>query len=209
MSTPAQAARRQATRRRICAALLTLLRRAPIEAISVKEVCALAGVSRGTFYGHFADVYDLLGQIEEEMTADIAAVLEPLVDAEALAVPAAPAAVLAQVFSILRQNADLCTVILGPYGDMAFADRLIQLGRAGFVRMYRDSFGRIPAEAADYCYRFLSGGIVSLLRQWLADGTAVPPEDMARLAEALLLRGASAFPSGEIHEQTPSGASDF
>ncbi len=48
-------------------ALLALMRKKPIQSISVKELCELAGINRGTFYAHYRDVYDLLGSIEEEM----------------------------------------------------------------------------------------------------------------------------------------------
>lgn len=38
-----------------------------ISKITVKEVLELADVSRGTFYAHFKDIYDVQEQIEEEL----------------------------------------------------------------------------------------------------------------------------------------------
>ena len=37
----------------------------PTEQITVKEILGQADVSRGTFYAHFRDVYDLREQVEE------------------------------------------------------------------------------------------------------------------------------------------------
>ena len=190
MPTPDQAARTRATLRRIRTAFLTLLRQAPLHQISVKELCAMAGVSRGTFYSHYRDVYDLLARIEDELTDEIAAALSPMVTA---ATDATPLALNTRIFEILRENSDLCTVTLGPHGDKAFAGRLLRLGRDGFLELYRSQFRAVPPEAVDYCYAFISAGYLGLLRRWLDDGTALPPDRMARLTEGIMLRGIGMF----------------
>lgn len=59
-------------------AFTTLLRQKPIQSISVKELCELAEINRGTFYAHYTDIYDLRDQIEQEMQTDFAKALEPL-----------------------------------------------------------------------------------------------------------------------------------
>jgi AcrR family transcriptional regulator len=47
--------------------LMELMKTKPISLISVKEICALADISRSTFYTHYTDQHDLLQNIEEEM----------------------------------------------------------------------------------------------------------------------------------------------
>ncbi|MDD3306418.1 MAG: TetR/AcrR family transcriptional regulator [Acetobacterium sp.] len=37
-----------------------------IEKITVKEICALAGYNRSTFYVYFKDAYEILEEIEEQ-----------------------------------------------------------------------------------------------------------------------------------------------
>ena len=56
-------------------AFTSLLSEKPIESITVKELCALAGINRGTFYTHYQDIYELLGEIEEAMVSEIDAAL--------------------------------------------------------------------------------------------------------------------------------------
>ena len=186
----APSSRALATRQRIRTAFLTLLRHAPIHAISVKEICALAGVSRGTFYAHYEDVYDLLHRIEDEMTEEIADALVPLmatIDQET------PVVISARIFQILKDNSDLCTVTLSEYGDKEFAERLIAMGRDKCIELYRSYFRDVPPEAVDYYYAFVSGGILGLLRRWLESGTAASPAQMARLAEGIMLHGIGTF----------------
>lgn len=191
MPTPDQAARTRATLQRIRTAFLTLLHEKPLHRISVKELCGVAGVSRGTFYVHYRDVYDLLSRIEAELTGEIAAALSPLLSGSALP---EPHAVNTRIFQILAANADLCAAILGPNGDKDFAARLLVLGRSGFLKLYRRQLQAVPPEAVDDCYAFISAGYLGLLRRWLDRGAAVPPEEMARRTEAILLHGIGAFP---------------
>ena len=50
---------------------LSLLEKKDISSISVKELCDIADVNRGTFYRYYEDIYDLLKKIEEEFIEEI------------------------------------------------------------------------------------------------------------------------------------------
>ena len=52
------------TKQLLCESFISLLKQKPIDKISVTELCQAANVNRGSFYAHYADVYDLLDQIE-------------------------------------------------------------------------------------------------------------------------------------------------
>lgn len=53
------------TARRMDAALLDILRKKSFEYVTVKELCAKAGVNRSTFYFHYENTYDLLSETVE------------------------------------------------------------------------------------------------------------------------------------------------
>lgn len=179
--------RTRVTRLLIRKAFLELLSRKPIQSISIKELCDLAGVSRGTFYAYYTDIYDLLRQIEDDMTAEIAAALEPLLDA------AGPVMLSTRIFEILKENSDLCIVTLSDYGDKQFAARLINMGRETCIDLYRNYFQNVPAKQIDYYYAFISSGVMGLLRKWFDDGMTAAPSEIARLAEGIMLQGAGVF----------------
>ena len=63
-------------------ALTGLLRQKPIQSISVQELCQAAGISRGTFYAHYQDLYALREQLEGELLREFRQALEPLLAAE-------------------------------------------------------------------------------------------------------------------------------
>ena len=111
--------RTRMTKQLIRKAFMELLREKPIHSISIRELCGLAGINRGTFYAHYKDIYDLLEQIEEEMTRDIERALEPLLSVENRELT--PLKITTEIFRCLKENADLCTVTLGDYGDKNFS----------------------------------------------------------------------------------------
>ena len=55
--------------------LLELMQTAPINKITVKDICERADVNRGTFYLHYQDPYDLMHQIENELIDEFRATL--------------------------------------------------------------------------------------------------------------------------------------
>lgn len=56
-----------------------LLKKKPIQEITVREICERTGINRSTFYNHYQDVYDLLEQIENEMLGELAENLKNVV----------------------------------------------------------------------------------------------------------------------------------
>ena len=56
--------------------LIQLMDEKDVKDISVKELSDLADINRGTFYLHYSDVYDMLGQIEESLFQEFNDILE-------------------------------------------------------------------------------------------------------------------------------------
>ena len=68
------------TRRGIKAAFLELVQAKPVQKITVTELAKRAEISKGTFYLHYLDIYDLYNQMVEETVAKIAGSFDPYPD---------------------------------------------------------------------------------------------------------------------------------
>ena len=68
------------TRRPIKAAFLELVQTKPGQKIAVTELAKRAEISKGTFYLHYLDIYDLYNQMVEETVAKIAGSFDPYPD---------------------------------------------------------------------------------------------------------------------------------
>lgn len=68
------------TQRLIKATFLELVQAKPVQKITVTELAKRAEISKGTFYLHYLDIYDLYNQMVEETVAKIAGSFDPYPD---------------------------------------------------------------------------------------------------------------------------------
>lgn len=169
-------------------AFTDLLRQKPLQSISIKELCAAAGINRGTFYSHYTDLYDLLHKLEEEMMRDFQEALKPLLE-ETDAGDLTPLKITTGIFQCLKDNADVCTVTLGPFGDKEFAARLISIGQEKCLGAYTKYFTNATPKQLEYYYAFVSAGCIGLLEKWLSQGMSSSAQEVAGMAESIMMHG--------------------
>lgn len=203
MKTPSKDHRTRVTKMLIRRAFTELLRQKPIQSISIKELCETAGVNRGTFYAHYTDIYDLLNKMEAEMFEDFQKALEPLLATEGDELT--PVKITAGIFQCLKDNADICTVTLGDFGDKAFALRLINLGRERCMQAYSRFFVSATPRQIEYFYAFVSAGCIGLLQKWLAEGMVSSAEEIAEMAENIMMHGIGALRPADKRPERKGG----
>ena len=100
----------------ITTAFWQLLRQKPMEKITVKEVCDLAQINRGTFYRHFRDCYDLMEQLQEQA-------LDKLEETLASTRGRGVQAVLLSMLQKLQNDEDFLAILTRQSPDNAFGKR--------------------------------------------------------------------------------------
>ncbi len=195
--------RTRLTKSLIRQAFTELLQQKPMQRITVKELCGKAGVNRSTFYAHYTDIYDLLAKLEEDMVADFQRALAPLLGAE-MEEPSL-LRIMTGIYQCLKDNVDICTVTLGEHGDKAFAVRLLSLGWESCLAAYSNHLWGASPKQLEYFYAFVSNGHIGLLQKWLKEGMTTSVEDMAQMAQNIMLHGMD-FLRGEspIAEELPA-----
>ena len=168
-------------------AFTKLLSQKPIQSISIKELCELAGIHRGTFYAHYQDIYALLEEIENEMLRDFKKALQPILTNQNE--QSNPVEICMEIFKCLADNSDMCIIMLGDYSDKAFVSKLIGLGKEKCIKDYSIQFPRTPLRMFETFYTFVSNGCIGLLRNWLDMGMIVPYEEVADAANQIMLYG--------------------
>lgn len=144
------------------------------------------------------------------MLEDFQRALAPLLEPGPEAI--SPLEITRGIYRCLQENADVCTVTLGEFGDKDFALRLLNIGRESCLLAYSRQFPQATPQRLEYFYAFASGGNMELLRRWVQEGMATPAEDMARAAEAIMfhgmefLKGEPLPPGEEEHAMSPAPA---
>lgn len=164
--------------------LMQLMETKDIKDISVKELSDLADINRGTFYLHYADVYDMLTQLENELFVEFYDIIDrTLTPDSAIHSPATP---LCEIFSFLERHRDVARVMMGPHGDLAFVNRLKAL-----VQERIDDILSSRRTACDSCYieAFAVSGCIGVIQTWLNQPEPPSSEAMASVCGRLLEKG--------------------
>jgi AcrR family transcriptional regulator len=156
---------------------MELMKDRSVEKISIKEICALADVSRSTFYAHYRDPYDLLHQIEDGFAAcheKIRAKYNYTLDNHDMQ------KMTEEMLRYIYDNADSLRILLGEHGDIEFQRKIFDFSRQGNIAKY-GSGKMIDRET--YKYRFIFAGIgsVAIVHHWLKNDLKKPISEMAKL----------------------------
>jgi AcrR family transcriptional regulator len=168
---------------------INLLKQKPISKISIKEICGDADINRATFYAHYADQYDLLHQIENELIEG----MNRYLDSYSFSCPdTVSAEMLEKIFEYIKENAELCTVLLGDSEDINFQKQVMMIVQRQCISAWTTSKA-IKEGDAEYIYIFTAIGSVGVIQKWLAEDMKKPAKEMAELILKLGNQGLSAF----------------
>lgn len=177
----------QRTRAAIEQAFYDLAQTKDVSRITVRELTERSGVSRGTFYLHYHDVYDLLSQREAEILAQLKEALEaqPLQDDESgLSYPRLHAAL-----CFAREHRSWALLLLGSVGGLQFRDDLERLVRQECLDAVEGTYGQLDAWTEDAFSQFVTAGYIKLVCSWLENGCKEDPRMLSEFAGQLISRG--------------------
>lgn len=177
--------RTRRTRDRLSGALVELIREKPIEAVTVQDVLARAGVGRSTFYLHFRDKNDLLLSLLEMFLEHMSTELIVRKEHSLRVMP------VAEMFEhIGGQNRMYCALKdagrLTDFFDLAegFFARGIEQRLRESKRLTSLSTMELNARASA-----LAGSLLSLLRWWIDRGGNPSPQAMDELFHRMVWSG--------------------
>lgn len=151
-------ARVRYTKKVLREALLKCMETRPVNQITVKEVCELAGLNRATFYKHYRDCFDLLEQLENEMLEQLGESLRDLssLDAKAL---------VSSIFDMIDSNYELCRVLVFSGNDVTFVRKIVALARERSVPLWKKYLKRATDEEMDMLFICLASGLLMVIEQ--------------------------------------------
>lgn len=178
-------------------ALTRLLRKKPLEQITVSELSSLAGYHRSTFYRHYNHVAELFAEIQEEMLSEFETILarhptqkadEPIILGRDTA---STIRILSDAFMMIKRNATFASVILSNPLENQLLRRLLQSGRHYALDSDNSKLDERDAEYYDRYYTFLTGGFIATIQRWLEEGMVMSAEELARLCNEFIALGAT------------------
>ena len=156
-----------------------LLKKKPINKITVKEICDMSELNRATFYKHYLDVYDLLDKVEMQF-------LDQLMDTLRSRENTTAKDMLTFIMVNFKAEEETYKAVCSPNGDPTFPAKIFEachdISLSGSTLESR----KITAVQREWAYRFIANGCNGILVKWIADGMREPISEVADFAEQLV-----------------------
>ena len=172
------------TKKQLRLALTTLMLEKNINEITVSQLTALADLNRSTFYIHYQDIYDMVEQIQTEIFQQFVKLVQSRTPSAQL---------LTDIFYFLAENADLCAAFLGRHGDYQFVEKFKDVVKQHCLSYWNNQQTQLSAAQMEYFYAYIASGCIGLIQKWLATGMKEAPQQLAAMAETLILQGGQVF----------------
>lgn len=158
---------------------LDLLVEKPLNKITVKEVCELAEINRGTFYKHYQDIYDLMEQLENEALHRFEELLSSIqVDGNY--------PILVTMLTSLAEYREFLAPLTANSQNSSFTKRLNECcNQYAFSQMSPEQIELLTTSNKQYVYSYLAGGTASIIERWLQTGTKETPQQIAKAIQSL------------------------
>lgn len=168
--------------------LFTLLAEKNLHQISVKELCELADINRGTFYTHYADLYDLVDKLEAELAEKSRQIASFFLNEE----PIISHEMVVHIFRHIQDNIESYRLILLNPSSVKCLEPLLAEAYEQYIAFLVDQHGLHPV-IGDYTFTFITSGFESVVRQWIDGGMEQSPEEIATHLNTLIRNGTTAL----------------
>ena len=152
------------TKQAIKDSLFELMKKTPVERITVKELCAAADINRATFYAHYDTLTALLEEIEVEKSQELFDTLSALWVGENYF-----SNVLDGVLKYLKEYPIMREIFLNTKVTGNGLAMLLQGNENDSITQWTKG-GNVSRQQAQWIYLFLVSGMKEVLRQWFAEG---------------------------------------
>ncbi|WP_077623009.1 TetR/AcrR family transcriptional regulator [Sediminibacillus massiliensis] len=178
--------RKKYTRKVLKESLIALLAKKPLSNITVKEICELADINRSTFYTHYADQYDLLHKMEEEVTEDMNNYLHNYT----YSMGEESIQMTEKILEYITENSFMFHTLLNKDAIPTFEKRMMELAR-GFMIDNLMSDNNFKREESKYLSTFVISGAIHVIKDWIENDMDQSPKEMAVMINNFINEGLS------------------
>ena len=179
-----QGARR--TKAALQQAFLGIASEKALRKITVSELVAASGVSRGTFYTHYRDVFDLAEKMGDSLLDQLDAEME-----RALATCTDPASfpMIDDALHFIAAHEEEARLFLVNQIDPTFGAKADDLVRRSIVAAITERFGTLGEPEKQLASAYIAAGILGIIRIWISHGCEPDAAELSRAIGVLAVQG--------------------
>ena len=164
------------TENRIKESVLTLLETNRVEKITIKQVCAGAGIHRSSFYLHFSDIYEVMEKIENEFSQKLLQIFLEYISQNGI-----DRALVQAIFEFVKENEVFYRTFLAGNTEISVFKLAEQSRLAEVMPQIRERTGLQLYDGMDLHMVFFAKGLEGVIRKWVENGCKISPETMTEM----------------------------
>ncbi|MBO5535783.1 MAG: TetR/AcrR family transcriptional regulator [Clostridia bacterium] len=180
------------TQERLQNAMLELLQSKELKAITVKEICDKAGISRNAFYQHYGYKEDLYDQMVAQATERICESLHPVVPDVSCVGPDTVTSYAKKIIAGVDEVRDLISIMLKGDNGIFLRDLTDLIFRQNMTNATA-FFNTEDSEELRLFYEYVSAGMAAFIIRWSLN-REIPEEKAIRILSDILLQAPSRIP---------------
>lgn len=170
----------QSSDERMKQAMLELMNTMPLEKITVSLICSKANVNRSTFYAHYTDIYDMMGQLETNLQ-------EKLMEGYPSSGNVTPFSLdsFLPFLRFIRENRDFYRIVLKTRNEFPLQQGFTPLWEQ-VIRPYCLKAGIISENEMMFYYVGFQASLTMILKRWLKQDCSESDEKIAQIIRNVL-----------------------
>lgn len=176
----------QRTRRSIRKAFEELISKKNINDISVTEIAELADINRNTFYMHYAGLYELIDEVDNELLAEFSKSFETL---DLKKKYDDPKQVFNNIIELIEGNTKFYRDFFSQDKDLRFLKKISLILKTKF-RNKLVTDGRIENKKIDILLDYSVAGMYMCYQNWFTSNKEMPIDELIRILMTICLYGA-------------------
>jgi AcrR family transcriptional regulator len=170
------------TKKALKRVMLELLSKKDISKITVSELSERADIGRGTFYLHYADPYDLLDKLENELLEQVTAHVAPISesrDRDSLLLH------MERVWQCIYGQLETFKILMNRRNVARFMEKFKAYSEKSAFAAITNEYNK--DETDSYGVIYIISGTLGIFQKWMEQGAPIPPEKLAQIARDLIM----------------------
>ena len=167
---------------------LNLLEKKDISSITVKELCEISDINRGTFYRYYVDIYDLLKTIEQEFVDEVknSSAIVKIEDHSIYEFTK-------EILSIFENNKKLIKIFFNTNQNIFFMNEVLEIAYDKCINRWKNLHPSIEEDELENAVVFIFNGALGVINYWIKNDFFVSSDSIAKYIEKFCQRGARMY----------------
>lgn len=172
-------------------ALIELLKTKDINKITVTDLSEMADCTRGTFYIHYDDIYDLLESIENNMIYELEYIAEAPLPETANSIFEDEFSRILKALEFIDEHREVFKALLNEQGNLLFLSRIKKNFSQKLLHNFLNVTSNVDKKYNNVLSSFLISGFIGIIQEWIKEDSTISVFELATVILTMLRNSTS------------------